>query len=935
MNLVSLLIDVFARLFVFVVTSTPIWTSYVASSELIGEELVYVDSSASFSDIPFTFFRALGATLTAAVTAGILLKLHYSKNKNADNTLKIVGGMAFLGASAAALDTYLNGLVAGYFLSVNVLLPLSVTTGLAVTFTEYFKKIPHAIVAEISMLPVASKASALNTIYGIVELMSNKENQTDTMFKAAGQKTMAAVQTLNSTLFENPTSSSVLSDAKTILLDIKYIFANAEESEAKLAVHGIEKLLLKIDEVNRVNFPLDPLGNQQMTTKKLDNDKILAGEETAILDSTLEFSKSTEIQEKIQKEFVKEAPELQEAGEKLANEAQELHDLHEKLTQEKIQEDIAKRTQETQEKPKENLAKETKDLQEILELNSKIDSLLPELYFPVQTTNDELLVLIEKINHIIPDGTSLKAISEDANIKAASVNAAEKARELLAKILEVFIRRKKLILTSAKTNDQLEAMVLKIIKQLEPFRPKLDLGDTIEDIQKYYESRKFPSASNNSKTLPSESLPQITSKDQLIQSSSDSLQEQIEAQAALLKDPVNLDTLKESVDIVANITSEISELKAKELVSLKTFFIGTITSMEDIVGKSVSSGDEKEEALVCMKTIYEILILIEKCKKINGITWTDSLNSRVILTEQIFAALGGKLHALLALAGDSVAAQIAALKTILDDVFNGAVKSTLLDPVFISAFKEIDNLLTLKAELLDAEYLLAVDIIHCRNTIAILNDFTCPKAVAVKKAYERKILKVIDPIKRREELEAYLTKTRDLKLKVEDGADKSLSDTIKKYFETIIVSKGNEQYLKEIDVNNIDLSFMPKVAIAIRDGNKEIAAQRKLTDNEGELPIALRLNQNMRELQYAKAAVNELQEKSTPNRDDRIAKIILDLQSNYDSDDNKASMKKKLVEILSQKNNDPLMLSQLEDIVKVLSQEKTSLEEKWKKTKST
>ena len=341
--------------------------------------------------------------------------------------------------------------------------------------------------------------------------------------------------------------------------------------------------------------------------------------------------------------------------------------------------------------------------------------------------------------------------------------------------------------------------------------------------------------------------------------------------------------LKKSVDTVANITCKISELKTKDLVSLKTFFIGTIMSMEDIVGKCAIGGNENEKALVCIKTIYEILVFIEKCKKINGIIWTESLNNKVILAEQLFAALDGKLHVLLTVADDSVAAQISALKTILNDVFNGTVISALLDLVFISAFKKIDDLLTLEGELLDAEYLLAVDIIHCRNNIAILNDFTCPKVIVAKKTYERKILKVIDPIKRREELEAYLTKTRDLKLKVEDGADKSLSDTIKKYFETIIVSKGNEQYLKEIDVNNIDLSFMPKVAIAIRDGNKEIAAQRKLTDNEGELPIALRLNQNMRELQYAKAAVNELQEKSTPNRDDRIAKIILDLQSNYET----------------------------------------------------
>ena len=138
-------------------------------------------------------------------------------------------------------------------------------------------------------------------------------------------------------------------------------------------------------------------------------------------------------------------------------------------------------------------------MQKILELYSKIDSLLPELYFAVQTTNDKLLVLIEKINHVIPDGTSLQAISEDANVKAASINTTEKARELLAKILEVFVSRTKLILTSPKTNGQLEAMVLKIIKQLEPFRPKLDLGDTIEAIQKYCESRKFLPAINNSK----------------------------------------------------------------------------------------------------------------------------------------------------------------------------------------------------------------------------------------------------------------------------------------------------------------------------------------------------------------------------------------------------------------------------------------------------
>ena len=106
-----------------------------------------------------------------------------------------------LGVGVAALDAYLNGPVVGHFLSVNVLLPILVTTGLAVTFTNYFKKIPHAIVADITMLPVASKASALDTIYDIVKFMTDKEDQTDAMINAAGQKTMAAIQTLNSILF--------------------------------------------------------------------------------------------------------------------------------------------------------------------------------------------------------------------------------------------------------------------------------------------------------------------------------------------------------------------------------------------------------------------------------------------------------------------------------------------------------------------------------------------------------------------------------------------------------------------------------------------------------------------------------------------------------------------------------------------------------------
>ena len=161
-------------------------------------------------------------------------------------------------------------------------------------------------------------------------------------------------------------------------------------------------------------------------------------------------------------------------------------------------------------------------------------------------------------------------------------------------------------------------------------------------------------------------------KSAIVEQTTKELQKTIEATTTSIKDVVDLATLKTAVEKVATgITFSGINIGAYPdcVASLEASFVKAIASLNDIIGKlAIVAAGDYPKARDYMISFWDIEYIIRQCKEFNPNAWDEVRKSAEFLTAVHTTIRDGNLKVVFTLTGDSVTANIAALKKAIKDV---------------------------------------------------------------------------------------------------------------------------------------------------------------------------------------------------------------------------------------------------------------------------